>query len=81
MENNKIINNGLTKLKYILLLIMIGFQSAKAQTWTLQQCIDTAQIHNKNLQMSKNNMAIGEQREKEAKNPYAKYDRPKYYGR
>jgi hypothetical protein len=33
----------------------------------LQQCIDTAQVHNKNLQMSRNNMAIGEQREKEAK--------------
>jgi outer membrane protein TolC len=33
----------------------------------MQQCIDTAQVHNKNLQMSRNNMAIGEQREKEAK--------------
>ena len=55
------------KLSFILLLIIIGFQSAQAQTWTLQQCIDTAQVHNKNLQMSRNNMAIGEQREKEAK--------------
>ncbi|MCB0649530.1 MAG: TolC family protein [Saprospiraceae bacterium] len=53
---------------YIALLLIIGgFQSAQAQTWTLQQCIDTAQVHNKNLQMSRNNMAIGEQREKEAK--------------
>ena len=50
-----------------LLLIIGGFQSAQAQTWTLQQCIDTAQVHNKNLQMSRNNMAIGDQREKEAK--------------
>ena len=45
-----------------LLLIIGGFQSAQAQTWTLQQCIDTAQVHNKNLQMSRNNIAIGEQR-------------------
>jgi hypothetical protein len=50
-----------------LLLIIGGFQSAQAQTWSLQQCIDTAQVHNKNLQMSRNNIAIGEQREKEAK--------------
>lgn len=50
-----------------LLLIIGGFQSAQAQTWTLLQCIDTAQVHNKNLQMSRNNMAIGDQREKEAK--------------
>jgi outer membrane protein TolC len=41
--------------------------TTKAQTWTLQQCIDTAQIHNKNLQMSRNNITISEQREKEAK--------------
>ncbi len=52
---------------FVLLLLIIGFESTQAQTWTLQQCIDTAQIHNKNLQMSRNNMAIGEQREKEAK--------------
>src|SRR5574343_242405 len=50
-----------------LLLIIGGFQSAQAQTWSLQQCIDTAQVHNKNLQMNRNNIAIGEQREKEAK--------------
>lgn len=49
------------------LLLIIGFQSAQAQTWSLQQCIDTAQVHNKNLQMNRNNIAIGEQREKEAK--------------
>ena len=51
----------------LLLLLLIVFQSAQAQVWSLQQCIDTAQIYNKNLQMNRNNMAIGEQREKEAK--------------
>jgi len=33
----------------------------------MQDCIDTAQVHNKNLQMGRNNIAIGEQKEKEAK--------------
>lgn len=50
-----------------LLLVIVGSQSAQAQIWSLQQCIDTAQVHNKNLQMSRNKMAIDEQREKEAK--------------
>lgn len=51
----------------LLLFILIGFQAAQAQVWTLQHCIDTAQVHNKNLQMSRNNISIGEQKEKEAK--------------
>lgn len=55
------------KLRFSLLILMIGCQSAKAQIWTLQRCIDTAQIHNKSLQISRNNLAIGEQRENEAK--------------
>lgn len=50
-----------------LLFFLIGFQVAQAQVWTMQQCIDTAQVRNKNLQMSRNNIAIGEQKEKEAK--------------
>ena len=51
----------------LLLFILIGFQAAQAQVWSLQQCIDTEQVHNKNLQMSRNNISIGEQKEKEAK--------------
>lgn len=50
-----------------LLFFLIGIYTAQAQVWTLQQCIDTAQVHNKNLQMSRNNIAIGEQKSKEAK--------------
>ena len=50
-----------------LLFFLIGFQAAEAQVWTMQQCIDTAQVRNKNLQMSRNNMAIGEQKKNEAK--------------
>lgn len=51
----------------ILLLLVFGFQTAQAQVWTMQQCIDTAQVHNKNLQMSRNNISIGEQKVREAK--------------
>lgn len=50
------------------LIILLGWSTLQAQeVWTLQQCIDTAQVHNKNLQINRNNISIGEQREKEAK--------------
>jgi OMF family outer membrane factor len=51
----------------LMLFLLIGFYISQAQVWTLRQCIDTAQVHNKNLQMSRNNIAISKQREKEAK--------------
>jgi OMF family outer membrane factor len=50
-----------------LFLIFSGIQVANAQVWTMEQCIDSAQIHNKNLQMGRNVISIGEQKEKEAK--------------
>ena len=42
----------------LLLFFLIGVYTSQAQVWTLQQCIDTAQVHNKNLQMSRNNIVI-----------------------
>ena len=51
----------------VLLLYVIGFHPAQAQVWTLQQCIDTAQVYNKSLQISRNNIALSEQKQKEAK--------------
>lgn len=48
-------------------LLMFIAISGQAQTWSLKMCIDTAQVHNKSLQISRNNMAIGEQKQKEAK--------------
>ena len=51
----------------ILFLTLLGLNSAQAQVYTLQQCIDTAQVHNKNLQMSRNSISIGKQKELEAK--------------
>ena len=55
------------KLIFILLLF-IGWNSAQAQeVWTLNQCLDTALVHNKILQINRNNIAINNQKEKEAK--------------
>jgi OMF family outer membrane factor len=58
------------KLKLILLLLITVFAVRPAtaqQVWTLQQCLDTAQIHNKNLQMSRNSIELGEQKQAEAR--------------
>lgn len=51
----------------VLLLTVTGFTAVQAQVWSLQQCIDTAQVYNKALQMSRNNIAISQQRKMEAK--------------
>lgn len=48
-------------------LFLVMFTPLIAQEWTLQQCIDTAQIYNKSLQIGRNNISIGEQREIEVK--------------
>ncbi len=53
--------------KMLLLMLLSGGFSGYAQTWSLQQCIDSAQVYNKNLRISRNNIAMGEQRELEAK--------------
>ncbi len=53
---------------FIILLIFIGWNTVQAQeVWTLKQCIDTAQVYNKTLQINRNHISISEQREKEAK--------------
>ena len=54
------------KLLIVLVVFLIGDHTVKAQIWTLQQCIDSAQVNNKNLQMSKNNKEISKQKNKEA---------------
>jgi len=38
-----------------------------AQVWSLQQCIDTAQVYNKNLQIGRNNLELSQQKHQEAK--------------
>lgn len=49
------------------LLMFFTVNGANAQPWSLEQCIDTARVHNKTLQMSRNSILILEQKEKEAK--------------
>lgn len=71
MENKKNLKVVLVNIhtrKWLLSLAMVMIMSfqGQSQTWSLQQCIDTAQVHNKNLQISRNNMAIGVQKQKEA---------------
>ncbi len=55
-------------LGFILSVVLTGILAAPVygQVWTLQQCIDTAQIHSKNLQISKNNVALSVEKQKEA---------------
>lgn len=55
--------------KLILILILfIGWNSVVAQEdWTLEQCIDTAKIYNKTLQVNRNNIGLSAEKQKEAK--------------
>ena len=57
------------KLKTTFLLLLIGAMGLhlQAEEWTLEQCIDTAQVYNKTLQINRNHISISEQREKEVK--------------
>lgn len=54
------------KLMVVLVFFTLKGEQIWAQPWSLQQCIDTAQIHNKSLQIGKNNVSIGTQKSKEA---------------
>ncbi|MFT6923501.1 MAG: outer membrane protein TolC [Crocinitomicaceae bacterium] len=56
-----------TKLVFANLLVFFTMNLTQAQTWELQDCIDTALVNNKRLAISRNNVLIGEQRSKEAK--------------
>ncbi len=58
---------SINKHAIFILFYLVGYQSLQAQVLSLQQCIESAQCHNKSLQMGRNNMAIGEQKENEAK--------------
>jgi OMF family outer membrane factor len=50
----------------LVLLSLVIIYSAQAQVWTLQQCVDTAQVNNRSLQISRNNIQVGVQKHKEA---------------
>ncbi|HTO17501.1 MAG TPA: TolC family protein [Edaphocola sp.] len=51
-----------------LLVIFSATNNVVAQgTWTLNQCLDTAQVYNKTLQISRNNISMSKQKQMEAK--------------
>jgi outer membrane protein TolC len=55
------------KLKVFIVVLFIGIFKTNAQVWTVQQCIDSAIVNNKNLQINRNNLALGIDKQKEAK--------------
>lgn len=56
------------RLKFLLsiLIAMVFSATSNAQVWTLQGCIDTALVNNKNLEIGRNGILIGEQKHQEA---------------
>ncbi len=61
-----LVNIHKQKIILLVLLIVVTVRPAQSQVWTLQQCIDTALVNNKNLQISRNSMEVGEQKHQEA---------------
>lgn len=49
----------------ILLFSSLGASSLRAEQWSLQQCIDSAVVHNKSLEISKNEIEISREKESE----------------
>ena len=51
---------------FILFIFSITDSKAQDSDWTLQQCLDSALLHNKNLQVSRNTILLGDAKVKEA---------------
>ncbi|MCZ2223510.1 MAG: TolC family protein, partial [Chitinophagales bacterium] len=60
----KLVNAHILK-STLILFLLLQITNIKAQTYSLQQCIDTALANNKKLQISRNNQQISEQKRKE----------------
>ncbi len=56
------VHKHISFLSFVLLVI----PNAHAQLWSLQKCVDTAQVHNRSLQMASNSILIGAEKQKEA---------------
>ena len=68
-KNKKFYFNELVstrKLFFTLTLVIMTNATQAQEVWTLKQCIDTAQVQNKNLQINRNNIDISQQKRKEA---------------
>ncbi len=46
----------------VVFLLLIGLPTIEAQTWSLEQCVETAMTHNKKLELGKNGIEIGKER-------------------
>ena len=49
------------------ILILVFQYQPKAQTWSLQQCIDSAMLNNKKIQVEENNIHLSEEKQKEVR--------------
>ncbi len=61
-----LVNIHLPKIIVLFFTTILFALPINAQIWTLKQCIDTAQVNNKNLQISRNNILLGQQKHNEA---------------
>lgn len=72
-----LVNTHLFKTKLLLALAVVIFTTnAKAQNWSLKQCIDTALVNNKLLKIAQSDIKISNEKNKEAKAGLI----PKLYG-
>lgn len=60
-----LVNAHKQKIFFLTLFASISLTYVHAQTYSLQQCIDTALVYNKNLEINKNNIRLSEERQKE----------------
>ncbi len=62
-----LVNVHTPKLFLVPVMVIATILPMQAQVWQLQKCIDTALVYNKTMQIGKNNIAIGKQKNQEAK--------------
>lgn len=63
----RLVNIHKFKGKVLSLVLLSTTLGASSQTFSLQQCIDSALLYNKNLQISRNNIELGAERHREAR--------------
>lgn len=52
---------------YFIFFLLGNTEKTNAQNWSLDQCIDTAKVHNRNLQIQRNGVLINLEKQQEAK--------------
>ncbi len=62
-----LVNTHILKLALVILTLFSIQTQAQVKTWTLQECLDTALVQNKNIQMAKNQGEIALLKNREAK--------------